>query len=147
MKHFLSVIVAFLGVSLGSMAQTVDWPLLELTNAIPKGASGTPTTNSPGVSFSVENWKNFAFQFSYQLGGSNQVAASNVVVQLEKSIDSTNWATLDSISVLANGTNTVTYVTNYDVGAIPYIRVARIINANLTNVVGLNFWISRKRGI
>lgn len=145
MKRLLLSLCAVLGIQFAGGAQSVDWQLTELTNAIPAGVAGSPATNSPGKYFSAENWRNVAFQFSYALAGS--VTASNVTVVLEKSIDTTNWTTLDTIGLLSANTATVSYVTNYDVGAIPYLRVGRIINANLTNVVGLSFWMSRKRGL
>lgn len=66
---------------------------------------------------------------------------SNIVFTIQKSIDDSTWDTLGTITKASNGSNTVTVVTNYNVGAMGYFRISQVDNVNdvasgtLTNIV------------
>lgn len=62
-----------------------------------------------------------------------------VTLVLQRSLDNSTWSTTTQrYAVTANGTSTVTFVTNVTAGAVGYLRVAAIENActnAITNVV------------
>jgi hypothetical protein len=75
---------------------------------------------------------NIALQVSIALAGAG---TSAVVCRFDESVDGSNWeASAHSVSVTANGTNTVTTVANVAVNAIGFLRLSSIENPNAEDV-------------
>lgn len=67
------------------------------------------------------------FAFKGELSGAGTTANT---ITIQQSVDRVNWATLTAFPVTPAGATAVTVVTNLNIGAIPYLRVSSIANAN-----------------
>jgi len=96
------------------------------------------TTNSPNLVLQVPDSEYIGLHFGFASDATND---TTIRIVLKESLDGTTYATGEShtLSVAANGTTAVNVVTNINVGAIRYLKLTSIENANgasaLTNVV------------
>jgi hypothetical protein len=98
------------------------------------------TTNSTAYWIDARAGAAVGLQVSFSASGA---ASSDVTFRLYQSLDRTNWYTGApyTIAVTANGTNTVTYLTNYAVASAGWFTIYSVENPNaayLTNVTILS---------
>ena len=96
------------------------------------------TTNSYTGVLTLTRQREVALQISFSSTGTN---TSSIVFVLDPSVDGNTYDTANNdynVTIAANGTNVVPFVTNLTVGAIGYLRLASVENPNgasaLTNV-------------
>jgi hypothetical protein len=81
------------------------------------------------------------FQVLFQFVAVTNAATDNQTVTIDASIDRANWLSLGTVSIAADGTNTVTAVTNLATGNFRYIRMTSWTNEiqeagdTITNIV------------
>lgn len=139
MKTFDSLILALL-LLVPSFLVRADPPLqLPVTNAIP-GVG----TNSANLDWAMDLHANVALQCVASLAN---IGTSNITITVQQSVNRTNWHTAATMLLAGSGTNRVSYLTNLNVGAIPWMRVSTFVNANTAAVNYLEFIVARKRGL
>lgn len=70
-----------------------------------------------------------------------------VVLKFDTSLDQINWTVAaQSVTVTADGTNTVSKAANFDLGAVGYIRLSQVENPNAAAITNLTIKYSQKRG-
>lgn len=125
----MKTLLLICGLCLGFVARGQGLLVLPITNAIP--ASGSQTVNAVIACAGVED---VALQVSFALVGAGTSAITTTV---QSSLDQTNWCPHLSWTITAAGATTVAGVTNFHVGAVPFLRVSTIANGNATNLTGL----------
>ncbi|KAB2673890.1 MAG: hypothetical protein DVB31_02925 [Verrucomicrobia bacterium] len=136
MKTLLKTLVAAALVAFAltppASAQVLTFGLqtVTVTNAIP----ATTTNSVTATAIDATRAEDVGLQISFKLTGSG---TSTVVFTLSGSLDNSTYATLGTVSLAANGTNTVTYVGNYAVGPIPYLKLTQIANPNANGITDL----------
>jgi hypothetical protein len=75
-------------------------------------------------------------------------ATSNVVFLIDVSLDATNWFTnFYTLAIAGNGTTAAFALTNYDFGAIQYLRWGGVRNTNEVAATNLAVWVGFKPGL
>jgi hypothetical protein len=134
MKHALSLIgAAFTMFTLSAFAQ-VDINTTSLNGGTNNIAS--TTTRNFTIPLSITRGSQMAIQLSCKALGAT---TSNVTVNMDESVDNVIWEASKRSFVLAlNGTSVVNVVTNYNFGAVPFVRISSIQNGAgeaITNIV------------
>lgn len=101
-------------------------------------------TYTPGNVIALDNSADLALQVTLALSAAVGVN-SNITVTLQSSLDRVNWANWRQFTLTTSGTSLVTVATNYEVGALPFVRVGTLVSANTQSVAGLDIWHSLKR--
>ncbi len=114
-----------------AQVQNFDLRAIALTNAIP----ATTTNAVTATVIDASKDEDVALQISYKLSGTG---TSTVVFTLAGSLDNSTYATVGTVSLAANGTNTVALVTNYAVGPIPYLKLTQVANPNANGITSLS---------
>ncbi len=134
MKTFrilLSTITALALLTLGVNAGQQPTTLNGGTNNV--AAASTNTYGGSGVAFATANSSVLSLQATFSCNGTN---AQAVTLVLDSSNDNANWQTSTlRWPITANGTNTVTAVTNLSVGGQQVTRAHLVENPNATVAV------------
>lgn len=101
-------------------------------------------TNTPNAEIGLDNTTELTLQMNFRLESAVGVN-SNVTATLQQTVDGINWVTWRTLALASNGTNTVSTVTNWSVGALPKVRIGPVISANTSAVASLEFWRGTKR--
>lgn len=102
------------------------------TNAIPATTTNTTVRSSTIV---VTAGLDVAIQPSFNLA---DTGTDTIVLKFDESIDNTNWTdAVRSISIVASGTNTVSKVSNFTVGAVGYLRLSQVQNPSARAIQNL----------
>lgn len=137
MKPLELLLACLLALALPAFGQVPG--TIATTNAIP-----AVSTNTANAEIAVGEASEVALQMTFNLAASVGVN-SNITATLERSVNGVNWVTWTSISLTANGTSTVSFITNIAIGAVPRLRIGPIINANTAAVQNLAFDRASKR--
>lgn len=109
------------------------------TNAIPATTTNSTIRGTIVATHAVD----IAVQASFVLGGAGTTA---VVLKFDESIDNVNWtAAAVSISITANGTSSVSKVSNFTIGGIGYLRLSSVENPNASAIASLAVKYAQKR--
>lgn len=99
------------------------------------------TTNT--TMLEVTRGLDIAIQPYFKLNGTG---TSPVVLKFDTSIDNTRWTVAaQSITITANGTNEVSKVSNFTLGAVGYIRLSQIENPNASAITNLTIGYAQKQ--
>ena len=102
-------------------------------------------TNSYSTVIPVVKASNAGFGFS---GVLLSAGTGNTTVVMDSSADNVTWKVGSHTIVFAmNGTTSVTAVTNMTLGALGYLRLSSIINANTNTLTNIVFKVSTKTGL
>jgi hypothetical protein len=102
------------------------------TNAIPATTTNTTVRSSTIV---VTAGLDVAIQPQFNLA---DTGTDTIVLKFDESIDNSNWTDATrSISIVANGTNTVSKVSNFTVGAVGYLRLSQVQNPSARAIQNL----------
>lgn len=115
------------------------------TNNVANAATNTYEANSGLIAATRQEYLPIALKYSFHtapVGGT-----PSVTVRLQRSLDNSNWESAAPLHVLlANGaTNTCTWVTNFNVGGMPYFRIATIENTNSAVITNIQVYYGLKR--
>lgn len=151
MKKLLSLmLVVFALALLSSGAQAQSYNLVSILTPPTGGTNNiaASTTNSSTYAVRLDapiKSQHIGLQATFKLTGSGTSAS---VFVFDKSLDGANWETgAYRLSATANGTSSVTAVTNFQVGAIGYLRLSSIENPNGTAMTNIVVKYSQKTGI
>lgn len=145
MKKFNSLLAAITAMAAlllaapAAQAQYILGAVLGGTNNVAATTTNTSFTTVVQATKALD----IAIQPSFRLTGAG---TSAVVIKFDESNDMLNWkVAARSISVTANGTNTVSNVANFTVGGVGYLRLSQVENPNATAVTNLTVKYSQKR--
>lgn len=133
-------------VALPAAAQTFDGPKNLTVPASVAAASTNTTYASSNWTASAISGSKMGVGVTFKLTGSG---SSTVVLKFDASLDGATWETAAySVSAAANGTTAVVKNANFDLGALPYVRLSSIENPNASSAVtNLVIRYGNKRGI
>lgn len=132
MKKFLSIAVIAVAALFAAPASAQSYNVSSATitsNSVPITLIAASATNSTvRATIPATRSANLGLQVSITLAGSG---TSAVVAKFDESLDGTNWeSAAHTVSVTANGTNTVTTVSTIAVNAIGFLRLSSVENPN-----------------
>lgn len=133
-------------IAIPAAAQVVGPTTLGLPSTFSVTAASTNTT------YTGSNWMASAVSGS-KLGVAisfklTSTGTSAVVFKFDSSLDGSKWESAAfSVTQAANGTNEVTKHGNFDVSALPYIRLSAIENPNANAITNVTIRTGHKRGI
>lgn len=134
-------IVSFIALTGAALAQSPVPLLSGGTNNIPAATTNTATTYTLGRFPGSQT----AISADVKLNGAGTSAVTFI---FDRSLDGSNWdtGTTYTLSITANGTNTVTGITNLTVGGVGYLRLKSLGNANASAVTNLTMKYTVKDG-
>lgn len=128
-KTFIALI-AIVATAIVASAQLGN-PQVVVTSGTTSGAYAAITNNTTAYPTNAiidcSGKKDVAIAFVSSLSGAGTTANT---VTIQQSVDRSNWQTLTAFTATPAGTTAVTVVTNLTVGAVPYLRIYSIANAN-----------------
>jgi hypothetical protein len=142
MKKILTSLAAVAILATVAQAQQYTAASLTVTSNI-----AAASTNSPASAVrAVTRNRHAAIATSFAMTGAG---TPNVVFSFSRSADGTNYETTPSLVITnaANGTNTVTSITNLDLGAAGWLKLVSVANTNAsTAITNLAVKVSTKPG-
>jgi hypothetical protein len=131
MKTILKLAVAAIALTAFTAQAQLGAPQVVVRSAVSSGAYAAITNNTiaypTNAIVEAPTQKDAAIAFTSELSGAG-TTANTVVIQ--ESVDRSNWETILTFTATPAGTTPVTVVTNLPIGALPYLRVYSIANAN-----------------
>jgi hypothetical protein len=130
---FATAVVAIAILALAPPTQAQVSPV-ELNLAGIGTIAGGTTQTCTNLIIDVPRYGNVALAFKFNMSGST---TSNIVYTFSKSIDRSNWSTVNpiTVTVAANGTTDVVEVSNQAIGAVPYLKLETIQNTHASLVM------------
>jgi hypothetical protein len=141
MKQILAIILAVTALAVGVQAQQYSATEVYTSSTNSIGTNAT-VTNNVTITATKSSDVGLAITARGASGATNTVTAS-----FSRSLDGTNWATFITLPVTMSGTNLVTAVTNVSVGAVGFLRLNTVANADVAaTATNVSVRVSRKPG-
>ena len=139
LKSLAAIAALGLALLLPAAAQSYTLPVTVANNF-----AATTTNTLTTSTIDLTRYRIFVWQPVFNLTGSGTSAC---VFTLQKSADNVNWIADSTLSITANGTNTVTSGALVTADAWPYWQISQITNPNANGITNLVITVNVKRAI